>query len=219
MVRAGLPDHANHPRRQILSRPGPEDTTNQQRRGIASHRFGVGPGRSNLPDVEAYQRPPLSTLVPPAAGDPQPDRPAATGPRRPCRGPARFAHRPGSSRPDPQTMVMLHRSRPKACASGRPDRAKRRWRLAFSTRGRLQKPVRFAGIDDSLSWDEWRGGSWGGRWDCSVSRSGSGSCRRRVTIWSGSTRWSTSRRSVRSSSARCRGRTEPGAADRPTTMC
>ena len=68
-------------------------------------------------------------------GGPEPDRPVAIGPRRPCRGPARLARRPRPSRPDPRTAVRLHLHRPAARASGRPDRATRHRRLAFSVRG------------------------------------------------------------------------------------
>ena len=60
----------------------------------------------------------------PRSGCPQPDRPVAIGPRRPCRGPARIAHRPGPSRPDLRPAVTLHPLALRLAPSG--DRTGRR---------------------------------------------------------------------------------------------
>ncbi len=73
-----------------------------------------------------------------------PDRPASIGPRRPCRGPARLARRPGPPRPDAGPPQCGIPPRPAARASGRPDRPRRHRRLALSVRGRAMRAARGA---------------------------------------------------------------------------
>ncbi len=142
---------------------------------IASGRrpFPVTAGATNAP-AQAEARadhasgPRCRLLFLPRPGCPQPDRPVAIGPRRPCRGPARLAHRPGPSRPDPRPAGRWHLPRPAACASGRPFRARRHRRLAFSVLGKAVRAARARPFPCPESRPRAAGPvSWKGRWYCS----------------------------------------------------